>query len=119
MIKTLIKEIFIILLLAVLLAFVVNSLRDEKLPLFDPADRAYATSGDRDITGSVRVRAISTQEAIDGFKKGRFLFVDARSESEFNSGHVQGAVNLPEAQFDQWIGGFLEKTDPQVSIIAY
>jgi rhodanese-related sulfurtransferase len=119
MTKTLIKEIFIILLLAGLTAFVVNGLRDEKLPLFAPPDRAYATSEDRDITGSVQIRAISTQEAIDGFKKGLFLFVDARSESEFDSGHIQGAVNLPEAQFDQRIGGFLEKTDPQVSIITY
>jgi hypothetical protein len=37
MIKTIIKEVFIILLLAVLLAFVVNSLRTQKLPLFEPA----------------------------------------------------------------------------------
>jgi 3-mercaptopyruvate sulfurtransferase SseA len=42
-------------------------------------------------------RLISTGELWDKYQKGseRILIVDTRQEWEYNSGHIQGAVNFP------------------------
>ena len=39
--------------------------------------------------------------------------------SEFEAGHIKGAVNLPESTFDEWVNPFIEKTPPETPIITY
>jgi rhodanese-related sulfurtransferase len=119
MIKTFIKEVLIISIISVTLAFIVNSLRTQGLPLFESAPQPLTQTNDNSAADSVMIKEISIEAAIDGFTKGRFLFADARSEREYKSGHIKGALNLPEGEFDEWIGSFLETTDPEATIITY
>ncbi|UCH22596.1 MAG: rhodanese-like domain-containing protein [Deltaproteobacteria bacterium] len=119
MVKAFIKEILIISIISVILAFIVNSLRTQGLPLFESAPRPLAQTNDHSTADSVMIKEISIEEAIDGFTKGKFLFADARSEKEYKSGHIKGALNLPAGEFDDWVGSFLETTDPEANIITY
>jgi rhodanese-related sulfurtransferase len=53
------------------------------------------------------------------FDSGSFLFVDARSRSDYEAGHIKGSVSLPIGQFDDEIFDFLDKYPPETSIVAY
>ena len=118
MIKQVFKEAAIIILAAVVVALVVNTFRDQGLPLIGPDD---TISGDN--TGNsddaIATKEISMQRAMVLYQAGNALFADARVGNDYNRGHIKGAVNLPVEQFDRWIGEFLEKTDPGVTIITY
>lgn len=119
MIKAFIKEVLIISIIAVSLALIVNSLRTQGLPLFESAPQPLMQTNGNSAADSVMIREISIEAAIAGFKTGRFLFADARSEGEYKSGHIRGALSLPEGEFDEWIGPFLDTTDPEANVITY
>ena len=118
MIKKVFKEAVLIILVAAAVALVVNSFRTQGLSLIGPDD---SVSGDN--TGNnddaIAIKEISMQNAMALYRADKALFADARDGSEFDAGHIKGAVNLPERQFDQWIDEFLKKTDPGVTIITY
>ncbi len=118
MIKQIFKEAAIIILAAAVVALVVNSFRTQGLPLIGPDD---TLSGDNagNSDDAIAIDEISMQRAMELYRADTVLFADARGGNKFNSGHIKGAVNLPEGQFDQWIGAFLENTDPGVTIITY
>jgi rhodanese-related sulfurtransferase len=118
MIKQIFKEAAIIILAATVVALVVNSFRDQGLPLIGP-DGTITQENTGNSDDAIAVREITMQKAMAVFRADSALFADARGGNEFNSGHIKGAVNLPEGQFDQWIGAFLENTDPGVTIITY
>jgi rhodanese-related sulfurtransferase len=46
-------------------------------------------------------KAIDFEEAKAVFKQGSAVWVDARSESSYNYGHVPGAINIPSSDFDR------------------
>ena len=118
MIRRIFKEAAIIILAAAVVALAVNSFRAQGLPLIGPDNtESSVIAGNTD--DAIAVREITMQKAMSVFRADSALFADARSGNEFNSGHIKGAVNLPEGQFDQWIAAFLEKTDPGVTIITY
>ncbi|MHC4104375.1 MAG: rhodanese-like domain-containing protein [Planctomycetota bacterium] len=118
MIKQIFKEAVIIILAAAVAALVVNSFRDQGLPLIGP-DGTVTHKHAGNTEDAIAVREITMQKAMAVFRADSALFADARGANEFNSGHIKGAVSLPEEQFDQWIGAFLENTDPGVTIITY
>ncbi len=47
------------------------------------------------------------------------LFVDARKAVDFSLGHVAGAVNLPDDDFDAHVGAFLDRWVPEASVVVY
>ena len=47
------------------------------------------------------------------------LIVDARSVTDFERSHVQGAINLSEEHFDEQISAFLDAWEPNSTIIVY
>lgn len=110
-------EAMIVILVSALLALVVNGLRPQGMRLFlsntQPADEINKM-GDTD-----NIKVISVAAAIEKFKAGTALFIDSRAPVAFSEGHIKGAVSLPEQQFDEWIDGFILKTDPQTEIITY
>jgi rhodanese-related sulfurtransferase len=118
MIKQIIKETAIIILAAAVVALVVNSFRDQGLPLIGPVDTATQENAGNS-NDAIAIEEISMQRAMEIYRADKALFADARGGNEFNSGHIKGAVSLPEGQFDQWISAFLENTDPGVTIITY
>ncbi len=112
--KSLLKEIGIILMVVIPLALVTNSLRpsglrliDTGIPIMQPAE------------ANNPIRAIPLDKAIEKYKRGETLFVDARSYEDYMAGHIKGALNLPDYQFDEWIDDFLSRTDTDIEIITY
>lgn len=77
--------------LASALALGVNVLRPDGLPLVEA--KASAVQLDQ---GSGE---ISVKDAAMLFASGRAVFLDARSQFEFEQGHIQGAISLPPREF--------------------
>ena len=113
-IKSLLKEISIILMVVIPLAIVTNSLRSDGLRLVD-----IGTPIMQPVEANNSVCAITLDKAIEKYERGEALFVDARSHEEYLAGHVKGALNLPDHHFDEWIDDFLFRTDPDTEIITY
>ena len=105
-------EVLIIAFAAVLIAFTVNRLRPDGLPLF--SEKNINSHSER-----ISLEEISITEAIKRFHTGDTLFVDARPASDFNSGHINGAINLTDTYMDEWIDDFLANTSPDTLIIVY
>lgn len=61
-------------------------------------------------------RLISLAQAYELYRD-KVLFVDGRDSSEFEDGHIAGAVNLPYMHFDQFIYKLsgVDKSDPIVT----
>jgi rhodanese-related sulfurtransferase len=84
-----------ILLLAVVIGWLANSIRSDAIPLvadWSPEARLVGPDG--------RHLAISLDEAQSGFRKKALVFIDARSVDDFASGHIQGAISLPWSDVD-------------------
>jgi len=105
-------EVLIIAFTAVLIAFTVNRLRPDGLPLF--SEKNTNSHSER-----ISLEEISITEAIKRFHSGSALFVDARPASDFNAGHIHEAINLTDTHMDEWIDDFLADTSPNTLIIAY
>lgn len=112
--KSIFKEIIIVLIVVIPLALITNSLRSNGLSLFDtriPVVQPVETNSP--------VQAITLDEAIEKHRRGKALFVDARSLEDYLAGHIKDALNLPDHHFDEWIDDFLSGTDPDTEVIAY
>lgn len=107
-------EVVAILLISGGLALGVNSLRSDGIGLTAPSEPRTETPAPSE--GGAE---IPLEEAIRRFEAGEALFVDSRLPSDYERGHIQGAVNLPEPEFDQRIEGFLSEVDPATPIITY
>jgi len=104
-----------ILAMAAVLAFTVNHFRKDRLPLvgdWSPKGelRALKTSEDA---------IVSIEEARALFLTGGAIFFDARSPEDYQAGHIQGALNLPAQNFDEFYPGLLPEITPDSLIITY
>jgi LPXTG-site transpeptidase (sortase) family protein len=61
------------------------------------------------------VMEISVDEAYKFYNDGGYFFLDVRSESEYESGHIKGAVNIPYSQLEDR----LAELPTDTPIIAY
>lgn len=116
MIKKTLAESFCIAMAAVLLALAINWLRPEGLPLFFNG-RTNAPNGPSE-TG-FGAGEIALADAIENFKTGQALFVDARPDADYAAGHIPGALNLTMDGMDAWVDGFIAENDVDTLIIAY
>ena len=114
------REATVILFFAGSLAFGFNALREHSLPLpgnTKAVDSSPAAVNESD--GSNAIGDMSIEEAVRLFEEGAALFVDARSEADYRAGHIKGAVNIPDLDFENHIGSFLEKTAAETVLITY
>jgi len=114
------REATVILFFAGCLAFGFNALREHSLPLpgnTKTADRSPAAVNAPD--GTNATGDMSIEEAVRLFERGAALFVDARSEADYQAGHIKGAVNIPELDFENHIGSFLERTAAETVLVTY
>jgi len=57
-------------------------------------------------------------DAFTAFTQGSALFLDARSQEDYQSGHIRGAINLPAHAFmDSLV--FLDKLSLELTLITY
>ena len=59
------------------------------------------------------------KEAVRLYKEEGAIFADARHATDFEAGHIKGAINLYVMDQDAWLPGFLYATNPTAMIITY
>lgn len=111
--KPLIKEATLILCLAVAVALIVNALRARGLDLLAPGPPAVGTAAAQD------QREISLEDAVRRHAEQSAIFADARPAADYAAGHIQGALSLPDQEFDSWAEEFIAATEPETVIITY
>ncbi len=103
-----------IILVAAILALLVNQIRPEGLPLVDdwsPEARLTLESGEN--------IAISLEEAREAFLSKGGVFLDARSPELYEGGHIRGARNLPWQGVDDYFDSVMVDIPRDSLIIAY
>lgn len=116
-----VKEIIILVVVSVVLALVVNSLSPRGITLVGQWDTAIGV-----ITANPAGVAQWKTKEIDSvalakkiFDTGDVLFVDARSQNQYENGHIPGAISLPIGQFEKRIEFFLNRYPPAQPIVTY
>ena len=110
-----IKEIIILVGVSVILALMVNTLSPRGIALvgkWDTVNLGGHTAGELEIIDSV-----TWAKSI--FDKGDALFVDARSQNDYDNGHIPGAISLPVGQFEAGIESFLNRYPLEQPIVIY
>jgi rhodanese-related sulfurtransferase len=51
--------------------------------------------------------------------KSEILWIDARTEDEFASDHIPGAINLEPSNFDHGLGQVLQRWHPGLPVVVY
>lgn len=115
------KQALLLLVLAISIALVVNQ--------FSPVGIALIGQWDQDkgvISAHAKDEIHDSRLVIDNIKiaklsydGGKTLFVDARSNDDYNEGHIKGAITLPVGEFDERVGNLLDDYSPDQSIITY
>lgn len=114
------REALGIVIVAGCLAFGINLTRQNPLDPLGPAPLPVESTTIFDNPEAVAgVREIPLEEAIERFRNGSALFVDARSPDDYRLGHIDGAINIPDQHFDDFIGPFMAATAPDTVLITY
>jgi len=94
----------LLVLAAAVLAFSVNALRDDGLPLLPRHEvRTHAP---------VTPRTIGLADALNHFRSHAALFLDARADYEFETGHIPGAWSVPKGKRADLIGRLQGRAEP-------
>lgn len=113
--KKIANETLFIILISVVLALLVNSLRPGGLRFFSKPAPPVVDSPDP----SDGPEAIPLEAALAAHKSGEAVFADARPMADYEAGHIEGALHLPVSRFETWIDGFIEKHPSDTPIITY
>ncbi len=100
--------------LAAITAMLTNAWRSDGIPLvgdWSVKARFSDTAGDPMV--------ISLELATEQFESGSALFLDARPESQYLEGHIQGALNLPWQSVDHYFMEMADRIDGSETIITY
>jgi len=100
--------------IAAILSLVVNQVRSDSIPLL----------GDWSQEARIELKfgkniLIPLDEARDKFSAGGAFFVDARPPALYQEGHIQGALNVPLAEFDQKMERVLTELPEESLIVTY
>jgi len=107
-------QIPVISIITVCIALGYNQIRTNSIPLFCPWSENIAEN-----TFSEYVATVSVDEAAALFSSNNAVFIDARPESMYNEGHIQGALCLPWHQAEEKCFGVIENIPPEKDIITY
>ncbi|MBN1106885.1 MAG: rhodanese-like domain-containing protein, partial [Deltaproteobacteria bacterium] len=96
------------------LAFLVNEARENRLPLIMPFPPEY-----RCPSGLGAVPFIAPESALKSWGRSDTLFVDARSEEEFQRGHIEGSLNIPYLHAEFTSAEVLDRLRAYKMVIIY
>lgn len=116
-----IKEMVILVGISAILALGVNTLSPRGIALIGQWDTAVGVIT-ADPTGAAEGKPPeidSVAQVKEIFNQGNVLFVDARSQENYEDGHIPGAISFPVGQFDDYIGSFLDQHAPDRLIVTY
>jgi rhodanese-related sulfurtransferase len=115
------KEISILVGASIIAAFVVNYFSPAGIDLVGQWDTSQGviTANEKNeiVPNDLEIGAVALAKKLYDSKK--FVFVDARSQDDYDEGHIKGAVSLPVGQFDEIIEVFLEQYPPKDAIVTY
>jgi rhodanese-related sulfurtransferase len=120
--KNISKEIFILLFIPVVTAFLINSFSPSGISLVGEWDALQCSIGhnseqDDSENKPVIYEVLTAKKIYDG---GEAIFVDARDPELYRDGHIKGSVSLPVRQFDRLIDKFKEEYPiPATPIVVY
>lgn len=101
---------------ATLMAVLVNVVRPDPLPWVIDPSKSINPGENPELN---RKSSISLEEVLEAYMQGAALFVDARSEEEFEQGHVAGAIHIPAAEKDLYLDRIFEHLPFGMMIIIY
>ncbi|MDR3556071.1 MAG: rhodanese-like domain-containing protein [Syntrophobacteraceae bacterium] len=105
----------LIVLIALAISLSVNFIRSGGLPLLPSPSSKAAANGSR----SSDEPLVTMEEARALFLAHGAVFIDARPEQDYRSGHIQGALNLPANSFDRALPSLQTRISPDAFLIAY
>jgi rhodanese-related sulfurtransferase len=108
------RQAVFILLIAAALGAAVNLIRPDSIPFVETWSMA-----DKLVTEDGGTLAIPLEDAAALFADNAVVFLDARSPVEYDQGHIQGAVNLPWHEVDNYFETVIMTLDPEAMYIAY
>ncbi len=115
------RDILLIVVLSVVVGFMVNTFSPKGIALvgeWDPSKGVIsAKAKDQPVSRDIEINSV--QEAYAIFKEKSAVFVDAREESLFNEGHIQGAVSLFSYDYGRLFPDFMAKYPPDQPIVTY
>ena len=109
-----VRQVVFILLISAALGAAVNLIRPDSIPFVETwsmADKLTAEGGD--------TLAITLERAAALFSDNTAIFLDARSPAEYDRGHIQGAVNLPWHEVDNYFETVIMTLNPEAMYITY
>jgi len=108
------RQAIFIILLSMALGIAVNLIRPDSIPFVETwsmADKLAAEGGD--------TLAITLEDATALFADNAAIFLDARSQAEYDRGHIQDAVNLPWHEVDNYFETVIMTLNPEAMYITY
>ena len=118
--EDIIKELLILVGLALITAFAVNAFSPEGIALFgdwDTSKGVITAKPKNDIVNhQLEIGDIPTAKEL--YDNGA-LFVDARPDEEYKKGHIKGAASLPVQQFQTRINEFKNNFPSDITIVTY
>jgi rhodanese-related sulfurtransferase len=112
-----ILQTIIIIAAGVIIGLTVNALRQEKVEQAGEGALQTGQSEQQIKPVAVPVVKISVWEGFQAFRSGKALFIDARSEYDYNLGHIPKAINIHPGKGDKSVNT-IEK-DKSRLIITY
>ncbi|MFC2085019.1 rhodanese-like domain-containing protein [Bacteroidota bacterium] len=52
------------------------------------------------VTPTEQIKGINLKQAFELFNSDRVIFIDARDQWDYNEGHIQNSINIPEFSFE-------------------
>ena len=95
------KQALLLLVLAISIALVVNQLSPVGIALIGQwdQDKGVISAHAKDEIHDSRLEIDNIKIAKLSYDGGKALFVDARSNDDYNEGHIKGAISLPVGEF--------------------
>ena len=103
-----------ILLISVIAALLINHFRSDGLEL--PGD--WSTESQMTLDSGKRID-ITMEEAINLYQSGQAVFLDARPQSDYETGHIRGAHCLPWEVFDLYFESIMADIPEDMTFITY
>jgi len=110
-IKKICYEAVILIFTALIISSLVNRIREDGIIFFQKNRETISNNSD--------AKEISLAKAVIILKNEMSIIVDARDKSSFMDGHIPGAINFFEKDFDELIDNFLSENDTDIIIITY
>ncbi len=117
----LIKEIFLLLSAALVLALGVNAVSPRGIPWHGQWDeaRGVVTADQTALAPSLDFEIPDARTAQRLHASGQVVFVDSRTADDYREGHIPGAVSLPVGEFDRRIAAFRARYGSAHPIVTY